>query len=88
MLPFPAVCHTMSPELHLHGAEWEQGELSKEKGNTNPDESQCLSEGLSRAENCSLKGKCDLQMLSEKHAVPLLSLITFFLLSLRESQHI
>lgn len=63
----------MSPELRLHGAEWEQGELPEEKGHTNPDEPQCLSENkLSRAENCSLKGKCDLQMLTEQRAVPLL----------------
>lgn len=63
----------MSPELRLHGTEWEQGEFPKEKGHTNPNEPQCLSEDkLSRAENCSLKGKCDLQMLTEQRAVPLL----------------
>lgn len=63
----------MSPELCLHRTEWEQGELSKENGHTNPNEPQCLSENkLSRATNWSLKGKCDLQMLTEQRAVPLL----------------
>lgn len=63
----------MSPELCLHRAEWEQGELFKEKGHTNPNEPQCLTENkISRAANCSLKGKCDLQMLTEQRAVPLL----------------